>query len=574
MAGGAGERTLAGMTTRTYIGILCVLLAMCVDLALQADRAHANFAIPAFDVTQEGSSTHTHVTLDSAGAAHFVWKDTAAGLLTRKRAPDGTLGPVHTLAAGGSEPELAADGAGNVHFTWHESNGVNTIVRTRRVGANGALGKTLDLSSAGYNGSVAQVAVDGHGGVVFAWSRTIVGGEIIQARRLAPDGVLGQVQNISVAGELAAPRVAVDENGNAVVSWLRHDGSSWVGQLRAWGGDGSLGQIKNLTTTGADAWAPDMAFDGNGIAHFAVRWGTGVFITRMTPDGEIDPLTDLREQPGDTGFLPSLAVDDAGNVQVAWSAVAVKGGKIIQTRHVQPDGGLGPVQNVWFWPGIDPPTPLVAFDSQGNANHVWLEGGATSVVMGRVVASGGGVGQIQQLSGTTLGYEGAAATDLALGSGPKSGPVAAWSQGRVDSQEIVVQGAAVPALGPGGGSTGGGMAGGDAGGEAGPGADRIAPALSGLTLRPARLAVRGRGRVTFTLSEPAKVVLRVVRRGTGRQLGSVRVSGQAGRNRLRFRGRLRGRWLRPGRYAFVAVATDAGGNRSAAHRARFRVVTR
>jgi hypothetical protein len=321
------------MSTRTYIGILCVLLAMRLDLALQADRAHANFAIPAFDVTQDGSSSQTNVTVDSAGAAHFVWADAQAGLLTRTRAPDGTLGPVHELSAGGIEPELAADGAGNVHFTWKESNGVNTIIRTRRRGADGTLGKIVDLSPLGYNGSGGQVAVDGHGGVVFAWLRAIVGGRIVQARRLAPDGTFGQMQNISVAGDVAAPRVAVDKNGNAVVSWLRHDGSFRVAQLRAWGSDGSLGQVKKLTTTGADAWASAAVFDGKGIAHFAVRRGTGVFITRMTPDGVIDPLMDVREQPGDTGFFPSLAVDEAGNVQIAWSAVAVKGGKLIQTRH-------------------------------------------------------------------------------------------------------------------------------------------------------------------------------------------------------------------------------------------------
>ena len=80
--------------------------------------------------------------------------------------------------------------------------------------------------------------------------------------------------------------------------------------------------------------------------------------------------------------------------------------------------------------------------------------------------------------------------------------------------------------------------------------------------------------MSFTLSEPAKVLLRVVRRGTGRQLGGVRASGRAGRNSLSFRGRLRGRWLKPGRYAFVAVATDAAGNRTAPRRARFRVVRR
>jgi hypothetical protein len=559
------------MTTRTYMSILVVLLVMCLDLVLQADRARANFVIPAFDVTQDGSSSDTNVTVDSAGAAHFVWRDAQAGLLTRRRAPDGTLGPVQTLAPGGSEPELAADGAGNLHFAWKESDGANVRIRTRRLGVDGTLGEMVDVSPSGYSAFGPQVAVDGHGGVVLAWGRSTVGGHIIQARRLAPDGTLGKIQTMSLAGDVDSPRVAVDKDGNAVVAWLRDDGSFWVAQLSTWGSDGSLGQIKNLTTTGANASGPEVAFDGQGTAHFAVRRGTAVFTTTMTPDGVVAPLKDVREQAGDTGFPPSMAVDEAGNAQITWAADALKGGKLIQTRHVYADGSWGPVQNLWFWPGIDPPAPEVALDGHGNAYNVWTADDVHRHVMGRVAVTGGGLGQIQQLSGTTLGYEGADAMEVALGGGPKGGPVAAWSHGKVGSAQIVVQGAAVPAPEP---EAGGGSAGPGAGGEAGPSPDRVAPALSGLALKPAKLVARRRGRVTYTLGEPAKVVLRVVRRGTGRKLGSIRASGRAGRNSLSFRGRLRGRWLRPGRYVFVAVATDAAGNRSAARRARFRVVER
>jgi hypothetical protein len=121
---------------------------------------------------------------------------------------------------------------------------------------------------------------------------------------------------------------------------------------------------------------------------------------------------------------------------------------------------------------------------------------------------------------------------------------------------------------------------------AGP-ADDLAPALASVALSApafrvdARAAAAGRvprgTRVRFRLSEPASVRFTIRRRSGGRPIGSFVRSGGAGPNSVRFSGRLRVRGrtlsLAPGRYRLTLVATDAAGNRSAARRVSFRVVS-
>ena len=118
-----------------------------------------------------------------------------------------------------------------------------------------------------------------------------------------------------------------------------------------------------------------------------------------------------------------------------------------------------------------------------------------------------------------------------------------------------------------------------------------APALelSALKLRPSRFHVKGvrasrRGtRIRYSLSEAATTRFRIerkrtVRRGGRRIARFVKLRGsfshrdRAGANSVRFRGKLRGRALKPGRYRLVAVARDAAGASSSTRRAAFRIL--
>jgi DNA-binding beta-propeller fold protein YncE len=117
--------------------------------------------------------------------------------------------------------------------------------------------------------------------------------------------------------------------------------------------------------------------------------------------------------------------------------------------------------------------------------------------------------------------------------------------------------------------------------------DRTVPRLRGVSLRPRRLRAASRGAtiaalatgatLRYALSERSALSIAIERAGArGRYTtlpGALRRATTAGPHRLTFRARLRGRPLRAGRYRLVLRATDAAGNRSAARRLVFTVVT-
>jgi uncharacterized repeat protein (TIGR01451 family) len=140
-------------------------------------------------------------------------------------------------------------------------------------------------------------------------------------------------------------------------------------------------------------------------------------------------------------------------------------------------------------------------------------------------------------------------------------------------------------------------------------ADVTPPSLTAYSLSRSTFAAAATGRsvasatkigtrVRYTLSEPATVRFTVERGAPGRMVqgscrkptrlnlqakrctryvrlkGSFAHAGNAGPNRFKFTGRLRGRKLRPGRYRLAAAPRDAAGNRSKAKRVKFRIVRR
>jgi hypothetical protein len=104
--------------------------------------------------------------------------------------------------------------------------------------------------------------------------------------------------------------------------------------------------------------------------------------------------------------------------------------------------------------------------------------------------------------------------------------------------------------------------------------------------------VRKGARIKFTLSEAAKVSLKIERKGKGRRKGSkcvarrqtgkrctlytskgtLRRGGTAGANTVAFSGRIGSKKLAKGRYRITATATDAAGNKAKKKTVSFRIV--
>jgi PKD repeat protein len=121
-------------------------------------------------------------------------------------------------------------------------------------------------------------------------------------------------------------------------------------------------------------------------------------------------------------------------------------------------------------------------------------------------------------------------------------------------------------------------------------ADHVRPAIRGASASPSVFAVgpgatpltsarKARKGTTFryTLTEDAKVTIRIQRKAGKRFKPAgktLRRSGHAGSNRLRFSGRLKRKALRAGRYRALFVAVDPAGNKSKTRKVTFRIVRR
>ena len=123
------------------------------------------------------------------------------------------LSPVDVSLAGQSalEPQVAIDAAGDAVAVWDRSNGANTIVQAAARPAGGSFGAPVDLSVAGGNALVPQVAIDPAGDAVAVWTRFNGSNVIVQAAARPAGGSFGAPVDLSLAGQNAIhPQVAID----------------------------------------------------------------------------------------------------------------------------------------------------------------------------------------------------------------------------------------------------------------------------------------------------------------------------------------------------------------------------
>jgi subtilisin-like proprotein convertase family protein len=93
--------------------------------------------------------------------------------------------------------------------------------------------------------------------------------------------------------------------------------------------------------------------------------------------------------------------------------------------------------------------------------------------------------------------------------------------------------------------------------------------LSSLKLKPRAFTLRHGTTISYRLSRPARVRFSVKR--VAKLRGTLSKAGVAGKNRLRFKGRIGKRALKPGSYRLVATPIDAAGKAGAPRSVGFRV---
>lgn len=228
------------------------------------------------------NASNPQLAIDDSGDSVFAWErfDGTANfrIEARARSAAGVLSPVRKVSPPGQngfDPKVAVDSNGDSVLAWRGFDGVNSRVQARARSAAGTLSATAFISPAGQNASAPQVAVDATNDAVITWTRPQGASQRVQARARSAAGTLSAVQNLSNAGQNAfVPQVAVDNTGDAVFTWRRSDGTFDRIQARARSAAGVLGTTANLSLSGQNAAEPDVGIDAGGDAVVVWKRGT------------------------------------------------------------------------------------------------------------------------------------------------------------------------------------------------------------------------------------------------------------------------------------------------------------
>lgn len=343
---------------------------------------------------------------DGRGLAVWV-RQTAAGgqVALRRRATDGSLGPVQTLSEGGVQtaPRIAVDADGDATVVWARVVAGKQVVEARRRAVDGSLSSVRRLSAAAptYSASAPEVAVDPAGNAYVAW-QVLAPTPYVQARRRAADGTLSAVQNLT-SGSRAAdpPLVAVDAAGNALFAWRRFEGGQEVVvQVRRRSAGGTLGSTRDVSPAGATATAPDLSVAPGGGASVTWHRSTGAEVTfetrRRSSGGTFGPVETVSVL-ATTTTGGRVGLDADGDAVFAWRVV-LGAMSAIASRRRTAAGTWSPTQETSLSGGTVG-NPELGVEPGGGATIAWLRTGiASSTVEARRRSADGQLSSIDRVS--------------------------------------------------------------------------------------------------------------------------------------------------------------------------------
>lgn len=310
---------------------------------------------------------------------------------SRRLGPDGALGPTLELSQVGqdaSDPRVALAPDGTASIVWKRFDGFHPLIKERRVSADGELEATPSrtLSASGQDAVEPRLAVHADGSATVVWSRFDGSNGIVQARRIGADGEPeATTTDLSAAGRSAIePDLVAAAGGAADVVWVRNNGSDWIVQHLRLGADGTAGAVHDLSATTRSAAEPRIEGAPGAVA--TVVWdrsnGTDFVVQARRIGAGGAPEAATRELSGTarTAAEPQLAIAPDGTGTVVWSRFDGSNW-IVQSRSLKADGSPAASATNLSLAGRDAGSPQIALGAGGMPLTVWRRfDGATDVV--------------------------------------------------------------------------------------------------------------------------------------------------------------------------------------------------
>ena len=337
-----------------------------------------------------GSADAPQIAVDAAGDATAVWirSDGTSFIVQAKTKPfEESWQDLDNLSDPGRDafvPQIAMDADGNATAVWQRYGGNNYIAQAKTKPFRESWQDLDTLSASGQDALEPQIAVDAAGNATAIWLGTNGTNYIVQAKT-KPFGESWQENpdNLSAAGQdVYMPQIAVDAAGNVTAVWVRYSGTNFIVQAKTkpFGGSWQVSP-DNLSASGRNAFLPQIAVNaaGNATAVWQRSDGTNNIIQAKTKPfgGSWQNIPDDISATGQDAFLPQIAVDAAGNATAVWQR---SDGTNVIVQATTKAFGKSWQENPddLSAAGQDALEPQIAMDAAGNATAVWAINSRTS----------------------------------------------------------------------------------------------------------------------------------------------------------------------------------------------------
>ncbi len=248
------------------------------------------------------------------------------------------------------DPSLAVDNLGNVHLAWRDEtdyagSGGDRDIFYKRWEASTFLWTTTEVVSteSTVNSVNPSLAVDAAGNVHIAWEDLTdytgagTDEDIFYKRWETSTSTWTTTEVVSTNSTVQSynPSLAVDTSGNVHITWM--DATNYAGSggdrdifYKYWNASTFLWTTTEVVSTESTEWSDSssLAIDAAGNVHVAWYDGTDyagagtdedIFYKRWETSTSTWTTTEVvSTESNDISYLPSLAIDAAGNVHIAW----------------------------------------------------------------------------------------------------------------------------------------------------------------------------------------------------------------------------------------------------------------